>query len=669
MKRLAFTPTTLMAVALALAAAVSADAQSLTELSLEKLMRLDAGRVFGASERSQPVTEAPTSVSFITAEDIERYGYRTLADILQGVRGMYVSDDRNFSLLGARGFGKPGDYNSRILLLVNGHRVNDNIFGQAEIGAEFGLDPATFERVEIIRGPASSLYGDSAFFGVVNVITKTGASIDGTSVTYEAGSYGTQLVRGTVGRRLANNVDFALSSTVEHSDGVSRLYFPAFDAPATNNGIAEGLDGHQFAQHYGRLKVGAFTFTGAYGQRRKDVPTASFNTIFNEQLNPMRTNDRHTLADLEYSRDMGESRIALRGSYDRFTYDGYYPFDGTAFDIPKYVGHDSVVGSRWTASGRLMRRLPLRQVVVLGAEFIDNIEQNQTSQFEPELAPPFIADLSSMQRAVFVQDELKLGRYVILNGGLRYDGYATFNRVTPRTALIVMPSAHQSFKYLYGRAFRAPSAYERHEFYFGSQVSALRPESIDTHEFVWERYTGDWLRTSVSAYRYNADRLITLTGTSDPAAFLAVTYVNEGQVRAKGLELEAQMRLWRGAEGHMSYALQEATDTATGLALTNSPRQMVKGRVSAPLFGNGSSVALEVLGIGSRLTVSGNRVDAATTADLTLVKPLSSSFELVGNVRNLFDVDYAVPGGSQHLQDTIPQNGRTFRVGLRVKIK
>ena len=145
-------------------------------------MRIDAGQVFGASERLQPVTEAPASVSFITAEEIARYGYRTLADILRGVRGMYVTDDRNFSFLGTRGFAKPGDYNSRILLLVNGHRVNDNVFGQAEIGAEFGLDPAMFERVEIIRGPASSLYGDSAFFAVVNVITRTGASLGGASI-------------------------------------------------------------------------------------------------------------------------------------------------------------------------------------------------------------------------------------------------------------------------------------------------------------------------------------------------------------------------------------------------------------------------------------------------------------------------------------------------------
>ena len=319
MRRTFIAPTTVTALALVLTTAGLAGAQSLTELSLEKLMRIDAGRVFGASERSQPVTEAPTSVSFITAEDIARYGYRTLADILHGVRGMYISDDRNFSLLGALGFGKPGDYNSRILLLVNGHRVNDNVFGQAEIGAEFGLDAANFERVEIIRGPASSLYGDSAFFAVVNVITRTGGSIDGGSGSYQAGSHGTQLVRGTVGDTLSNGLDFALSGSVLQSNGVQRLYFQEYDTPDTNHGVADGLDGEQAQQYYGRLAYRGFTLTTAYGDRRKDVPTASFGTVFNEQEHPARTNDRHTLVDLDYARSIGDARVSIRGSYDRFT--------------------------------------------------------------------------------------------------------------------------------------------------------------------------------------------------------------------------------------------------------------------------------------------------------------------------------------------------------------
>jgi outer membrane receptor for ferrienterochelin and colicins len=644
-----------------------ASAQSLTELSLEKLMRLDAGRVFGASERSQPVTEAPTSVSFITAEDIARYGYRTLADILHGVRGMYVTDDRNFSFLGARGFGKPGDYNSRILLLVNGHRVNDNIFGQAEIGAEFGLDPATFERVEIIRGPASSVYGDSAFFAVVNVITKTGGSIDGSSVTYETGSLGTQLVRGMVGHRLSNGVDYAISSTVERSDGVDRLFFPAFDTPETNNGIAEGLDGQGFNQHYGRLAFGNFTVNGAYGRRRKDVPTASLGTLFNEQVERERTIDRHSLFDVEYARSVGESRVIVRGAFDRFTSNGYFPYDGSPF-ARVAVGYFDVAGSWLTFSGRVTRPLPW-QTLTLGAEYIDNVQQKHVTGFVGDEVPQGSIDTSSSRRAVYLQDEIKLGRHVIVNGGLRYDGYERFNRVTPRTALIVMPTPHQSFKYLYGRAFRAPNIYETIEFYFGPDVAALRPETIDTHEFVWERYTSDWLRTSVSSYWYKADQLITLTGSNDPSAFLGVTYVNQGEVRAKGLELEAQMRLWGDAEGHVSYALQEARDQATGDILTNSPRQMIKGRLSAPLFGAGSSVSFEALGIGTRQTIAGNRLPAAATANLTITKSLGSSLELLGTVRNLFDVEYAIPASDSHLQDSIPQNGRTFRVGLRVKVK
>jgi iron complex outermembrane receptor protein len=647
-------------------AATTAGAQSLSELSLEDLMRLDAGRVFGASERSQPVTEAPASVSFITAEDIARYGYRTLADILHGVRGLYVSDDRNFSLLGARGFGKPGDYNSRILLLVNGHRVNDNVFGQAEIGAEFGLDPATFERVEIIRGPASSLYGDSAFFAVVNVITRTGSTIDGGSVTYETGSNGTQMVRGMVGRRLSSNLDYAVSSTVERTDGVDRLYFQEFDTPETNNGVAEGLDGQHFGQHYGRLNFGNFTFTGAYGRRRKDVPTASFGTLFNEQIERERTIDRHTMFDVEYAKPLGGSRVSLRGAYDRFTSDGYYPYSGEPFGQRVAVGVNDVVGSWWTIGGRITRPLP-RQMLILGAEYIDNIQQDYTSGQEGQA--PFVAtNGSSSRRALFVQDEIKLGSHLILNAGLRYDGYAEFDRVTPRTALIFMPSAHQSFKYLYGNAFRAPNVYEKIEYYFGPSVGSLRPESIDTHEVVWERYTADWLRTSVSSYWYKADNLITLRATDDPLAFLGVTYVNEGEVRAKGLEFEAQMRLWRGVEGHTSYALQEAIDQATGAPLPNSPRQMGKARVSAPLFGPGSSLAVELLGIGRRQTISGNYAGAAATANMTLVKPLGGSLELVGTIRNLFNVEYAVPASQEHVQDTIPQNGRTFRVGLRVKL-
>lgn len=651
-----------MVLALAMPAAVSAQAP-LPDLTLEELMALDAGQVFGASERLQPVTEAPASVSFVTADEIARYGYRTLADILRSVRGMYISDDRNFSFVGVRGFGNPGDYNSRILLLVNGHRVNDNVFGQAEVGAEFGMDPATFERVEIIRGPASSIYGDSAFFAVVNVITKSGASLDGGTLAVEAGTLGTRMSRGSFGRAFASGVDLAVSATYEQSKGVDRLYFPAFDSPETNFGVAEGLDGERLSQFYGKLAYKSLTFTAAYGTRRRTVPTASFNTVFNERDTPEQTTDRHTLLDAEYVRMLGDTRLALRASFDRFTYDGTYPMARPDGGEPPLIGVNSVNGVRWTGGARATRLLGARQTLTAGVEYFDNLHQDQVSAF---LNPPdtFLdLDRRSQQTALYLQDEVKFTRWLIGTLGVRYDGYEQFNRVTPRAALIAMPSTTQSYKYLYGNAFRAPNAYELNTAYFGPDVTGLRPESIDTHEVVWERYTGDWLRTSLSGYWYRADRLITLA--PDANTFFGITYVNQGEVRARGLEFEAQARLWRGSQASGSYAVQQAVDQDTEAELPNSPRHMVKGRISLPAFTAKSYLAVEGVYIGKRRTLAGNVTGAAFTTNLTLTQPLGRSWALVGTVRNLFDVDYSDPASSQHLQDVIPQNGRTARIGLR----
>jgi len=636
-------------------------AQDLRDISLEDLMRIDAGRVFGASARTQPATEAPASVSFVTAEDIERYGYRTLADILRGVRGLYVSDDRNFSYLGARGFSKPGDYNSRVLLLVNGHRVNDNVYGQAEIGAEFGMDPAMFERVEIIRGPASSLYGDSALFAVVNVITRTGASLHGASVAVEGGSLDTARAHASLGRSLPNGLDFALSGTYERSGGVERLYFPAFDTPATSNGIARGLDGEQLGQLYTHVGFKDLTFTGAYGQRQRHVPTASFGTVFNEQAPREETNDRHTLVDLEYARAIGVTHLMARASYDRFSAGGVYPLPALEEDGPVLIGLNDVLGARWNIETRLTRALPWRQVLTSGAEFIDNVHQDQQGRFNDPRVPGFIQNRSSVQHALYAQDEIKVARWLILNAGARYDRYEAFSRVTPRTAVIVMPSSSQSFKYLFGSAFRAPNAYELNAYYFG--VPNLHPESIDTHEVVWERYTRNWLRTSISTYWYKAEGLITLT--PDSSAFLGITYVNQGRVHARGLETEAQMRLMRGMQGLVSYALQGVTDQDTHETLTNSPRHMLKARATVHGPTAQSSISIEALHVSRRTTLARNSVPSATLANLTMIQPIGRSFELSATLRNLFNEQYSDPASDQNVQDAIAQNGRTVRVSLR----
>ena len=147
------------------------------------------------------------------------------------------------------------------------------------IGTEFPLDVDLIERLEIIRGSSSSLYGSSAFFGVINVITK---DLKGLEVTGSVGSFGTGEGRLSYGQTFGNGLDVMLSGSGYDSRGHKRLYFKEFDAPETNNGIAENADSDESKKFFGKMKFADFTLQGMYGERDKAIPTASFETVFND---------------------------------------------------------------------------------------------------------------------------------------------------------------------------------------------------------------------------------------------------------------------------------------------------------------------------------------------------------------------------------------------------
>src|SRR4029077_13794061 len=135
--------------------------------------------------------------------------------------------------------------------------------------------------------------------------------------------------------------------------------------------------------------------------RQKDVPTASFGTVFNEQQFHERTTDRHLLADVEYSRTFGVSHLTMRGSFDRFSYDGSYPFVGATAGAIQ-VGLNSVLGTSWTGEATLTRALPGRQLLTVGAELIDNVHQNQQLHDVNPTVQVFAFDRSSVQQAVYL---------------------------------------------------------------------------------------------------------------------------------------------------------------------------------------------------------------------------------------------------------------------------
>ncbi len=129
------------------------------------------------------------------------------------MRGFYVTYDRNYSYLGIRGYGPSGDYNSRIAVMIDGHRLNDNIFDAALVGSEFPIDADLIDRVEVIRGPNSSMYVASDFLGVINIITKRGRDLQKVSVAGEAASYGSYRGRVSYGNKFSNGLELLLSSS------------------------------------------------------------------------------------------------------------------------------------------------------------------------------------------------------------------------------------------------------------------------------------------------------------------------------------------------------------------------------------------------------------------------------------------------------------------------
>jgi len=297
----------------------------LAELTLEQLMAVPVDTVYGASRYEQKVTRAPASVTIVTADDIARFGYRSLADVLRSVPGLYVTDDRNYSFLGFRGFSQPGDFNAGILLLVDGHRVNDAIYNLMYVANEGLLDVESIERVEIIRGPSSSIYGNSAFFGVINLVTRSGGQIRGVEASGQIGSFATHRGRVAYGQRFASGVDLLVSGSSSDSAGQRRLFYPAYDTPQDNNGVAIDSDNETAWRSYGRLSWRDVTFAAAYADRWKRVPGAPGGAAFNTRKGE--STDRRGFVDAKYEHTLANRLMLLgRVSYDWYLYDAVYPY-------------------------------------------------------------------------------------------------------------------------------------------------------------------------------------------------------------------------------------------------------------------------------------------------------------------------------------------------------
>ena len=634
----------------------------LTEMSLEDLMEIEVDSVYGASKYLQKVTQAPASISIVTAEDIQKYGYRTLADVLRSVRGFYISYDRNYSYVGVRGFARPGDFNSRILVLVDGHRVNDNIFDQASLGTDFPVDVDLIDRVEVIRGPNSSLYLASAFLGVVNVITKQGRNEKSLRASAELASYGTFKSRLTYGNRFANGLEMFLSGSFYDSRGEGRLYFKEYDSPATNYGIAQNADYDQSHQLFAELAYHDFTLHAVYGSREKGIPTASYDTVFNDSRN--RTVDARGFVDLQYEHQR-ESGWGVLGrlSYDQYDYHGTYVYDSSVTDVPSRVlNQDNAYGKWWGGELNVLRTFHKKHHLVLGSKFRDDFQQDQGNFDVNPFTSYFNDHRNSQIWAAYLQGDVVLRHDLVLNLGLRHDHYSTFGGTTnPRAALIYSPRKPTTLKFLYAQAFRAPNAFELYYQGTGGESNPyLRPETVKTGEVVVEQYLGKRYLATASAFGYWIQGLI--SQQTDPVSGL-LGYKNIGRATGKGLEFELRRKSSWGLEAGVSYSFLDVKDVPSGEPLTNSPRHLGKLNFSAPLVRNKVFASLNLEYMSKRRTLSGAYAGGHMVPSLTLFsRGVLRGWEISASVYNFSNTKYGDPGAEEHRQDVIDQDGRTFRL-------
>jgi len=638
-------------------ASASVPKSAVTDLSIEQLMEIEIESVFGASKFQQKVTEAPSSISIVTSEEIKQYGYRTLGDVLRSIKGFYVTYDRAYHYLGSRGFSRPGDYNSRYLLLINGHRINDNIYDTAYIGNELLLDIDLVDKIEVIRGPGSSLYGSNAFFGVINILTREATGIDGMELSGEAASFDTYKGRATFGKKLAHGVEYLLSATKLLSNGHS-LYFGEFYDPATNYGNADNSDRERYGNAFMHLKYKDLAVDAAYGSRTKGIGIGSYDTVFNDRRT--RITDERSYINAKYKTALGAStEIVSKAFYDYYHYSGNYLYDYPPLAIMK----DYAIGKWWGFGTELTTRFWKKHTIVAGLEYQENLLQKQRAYDEN----PYVSYLNNSRGshvfASYLQDQFTFLDNLIINAGVRYDHYKTFgDTINPRIGIIYNPRKKTTLKFLYGEAFRAPNAYELYYGDGGNTQKAnpdLDPEKIRTYELVLEQYIKNY-RFSVSGFYYEMKDMI--GQQTDPSDGLLV-YRNTDNVESKGVALEIQGKWAGGIESRLSYTYQEAKDNETRRMLTNSPRHLLKAHIHVPIMGEKLSTGIEALYTGPRRTLAGNDAGGFVVANLTLLsRELTKGLELSGTVYNLFDKKYSDPASNEFKQNTIPQDGRVFKI-------
>jgi outer membrane receptor for ferrienterochelin and colicins len=620
--------------------------------------------VMAATKKLSSAEEAPASITVITAEEIAAFGWTTLAQALSGVRGVFSSNDRAYEAVGFRGFSPPGDYTNRVLVLLDGHPYNDIMVGQGFVGHDVDVDLTNVERIEVVRGPGSVLYGTGALFGVINVVSKRAARGAHAGLSGTTGSLGLTTGRATVSSR-GELGEVAVSGGTLRQLGDRRFSWPD-GATVVRLGDVEEVSHADLS-----ARLGPVSLRAGFNRRHKQLPTGAF------EIRPepgSSYEDTRAFSELRLDRAFGEFRFSARAAYDLTRFDGYYQLVSDV-DGQSREDIEDQFRSQWV-TGEVRLELPS----LLGQRF--TVGSEVQSQFEIDLGDPSrtVQKEANSDRelvlSAYLVDDVALSSRLRVNLGLRADHYrhSFGTTLNPRVAIIGRPYQVGNTKLLVGRAFRAPSPYER--FYNDggetqTQAGPLDPETILSLELEHTHRASDDISVVGSVFTSQVENLIVLSETTGPSGASVLAYENnDGVVRSLGAEGEVRWEPGGGTTLVVAYSWQRVRALSDGGSepFPNAPVHLVSVRSVYALVPALLRLGNEMVYDAGRYTREGERLDDAIIWNVTAsgeYRPWRLRY--FAGIFNLLDVrsySSGFPAGEEIPFATVPRYGRSARVGL-----
>ncbi len=616
--------------------------------------------VTGPSKRPLPLSETPSSVTVVPAAEIRAMGYQTLGEALRWVSGVFVTYDRSYTYVGVRGLQRPGDYNNKVLLAVDGHTTNGSVYGDALFGPELGLDLEDVERIEVVRGPGSTLYGSYAVLAVVNVVTRRPRSVTGAAASLRAGGAGEWRGRASMASSATDGPEWQAAVSWLQSSGRD-LAFPVASRPAGWTGPSSASDAERGMAFFGTLEWGQARLAVKLNEREKSVLPGAFSMPVTDDLN--RTWDGRDFVELSAARRLTPAlELAGRAYWDGTRYHSrtarIYEGDPTVC-LYTERGDGDVAG----AEARANWAVAAGQVLTAGVEAQRVLRAKLYGFEEP---PPVVYDdrvLTGDLVAVYLQDEVRLGRRLLVTAGARLDDDSRYDPVvSPRADLVWTVAQGTRLKLLGGSAFRAPSPFETAPPYPGAAAPRLNAERVSTVEGTLEQERGPFT-AYVTGYRSVFRDLITWVEIDDLGN---TACLNFARMRTGGVEGGVRFTPGPGTHARAALAWQRSEDGETHQELTNSPRWNGHLLAYRTLRDGRTTLGAGFRYLSGKLDSDGRRSGAVGVCDARLSRELRRGVELGVEARNLFDARYGDLGWTEHLQDLILQDPRTVIVTLTI---